>query len=211
MWWAIICTRQSRLSFDAEDLQKVLRLKERRCGDVGWQLARGLLVKEGPPLIVCKHQVSQGVRVPVQRVLRSCQLFRLMTPLPGLDAIIPAVGRAAAGEPILVRLRLDDAAALAVAALDAPWLRRPRRLAWAKLEPLVVQPRLVSLPHRCGEELLRPEHVAREWKKAAIAQKWLLHIELVATHSADAVLRTVLRLGRSCQRGRRPISCGSAQ
>ena len=84
MWWAIICTRQSRLSFDAEDLQKVLRLKERRCGDVGWQLARGLLVKEGPPLIVCKHQVSQGVRVPVQRVLRSCQLFRLMTPLPGL-------------------------------------------------------------------------------------------------------------------------------
>ena len=71
MWWAIICTRQSRLSFDAEDLQKVLRLKERRCGDVGWQLARGLLVKEGPPLIVCKHQVSQGVRVPVQRVLRS--------------------------------------------------------------------------------------------------------------------------------------------
>ena len=36
MWWAIICTRQSRLSFDAEDLQKVLRLKERRCGDVGY-------------------------------------------------------------------------------------------------------------------------------------------------------------------------------
>ena len=31
MWWAIICTRQSRLSFDTEDLQKVLRLKERRC------------------------------------------------------------------------------------------------------------------------------------------------------------------------------------
>ena len=45
MWWAIICTRQSRLSFDAEDLQKVLRLKERRGGDVGWQLARGPGIK----------------------------------------------------------------------------------------------------------------------------------------------------------------------
>ena len=48
MWWAIICTRQSRLSFDAEDLQKVLRLKERRIV-VGEETYKGSDASEGTP------------------------------------------------------------------------------------------------------------------------------------------------------------------
>ena len=73
MWWAIICTRQSRLSFDAEDLQWLTTAVGSRTQSEVVTFAQAELINlENDPDLVCTPGTcpTSGARACRRELLR---------------------------------------------------------------------------------------------------------------------------------------------